>query len=745
MLKVFKNTSFRKFLIFFSFIAVGLAPKLAHASIWSKIASLPVTIPGNLVNVVFGIFAGITQVLLVLGNKILIWVLSPGFIGLSYTNPAGNPIIETGLSITKGFVNMFLVLILVYIALATILRIAGYGTKKLLITFVIVALLVNFTHILCGVVVDASNIAMNFFIEGIGETGGATLTNKLSNIYQGLAAGMFDGANWEIQGMISTMARLSTIVVVNLFTFLIFLLFAFIFIARYVVIWILVILSPLAFACYILPNTRQFAIKWWRNLLQWSFIGVVCAFFLYLGMQLANLGPDTFGEPEGLAASVLPYTVPLVFLVGGFIFGLQTSAVGATAVVNFARTRGKQAGKWGAKQTLGRALASQKGQAAAKKAAKFRFGIKKAADIDGPWKKAAAGAGYYASSPLRWMVRAGGRGALQYGASMERDISKEMKDIENKYGKDKGTVAAAYADQLKQIPAIQWQRKIAFGRKLAELKGGKGLEKLGNDELKEIMRLTARYNPGKFKDIYKYKPEMIEDKDPEVRKTIATALFGAKPGEHKNVKSLVDAGMSEAEAIKTAAFEEAVDDLKPDDINKLTKNTLNKVGFQKAAAKKKPWDFIRKLGDAKGGEGLNYLETVQNVAEQELGLEEIAKSNPSLLRSPYSSGGRMFMREWSSKNEQGKTVNLSKENIEEIIKTEQEKVRAEEKRKAAEESATVEEIPKEEEKKPKGSFGVGKGKSTPRGRPGVDKKETPPEGRPGVDKKKKPPQGTGNV
>ena len=75
---------------------------------------------------------------------------------------------------------MILVLILIYIALATILRLAGYETKKLLVTFVIVALLVNFAPVICGLVVDASNIVMNYFVKDL--SGGQQLVNSAKSI-----------------------------------------------------------------------------------------------------------------------------------------------------------------------------------------------------------------------------------------------------------------------------------------------------------------------------------------------------------------------------------------------------------------------------------------------------------------------------------------------------------------------------------------------------------------------------------
>lgn len=283
-------------------------------------------------------------------GSFLNWVLSPNFISYSYTNPGGpnaNPIIEVGLGVTQGFVNMILVLILVYIAIATILRLAGYETKKLLITFILVALLVNFAPVICGVIVDASNIVMNFFVQDLkADAFGKTMGTKVEQILAG-----FD---WKTP-IGEAYGRILQLVVMVGFLFVlanILFLFAIIFILRYLVIWLLVILSPLAFVCYILPMTRKYFDKWWEQFINWSFIGVTAGFFLYLGLLFvtkiqagAAIAAPTTGE-GGLFDSVLPYFISAIFLGLGAVFGIQTSAIGASTVISGIKRGNKASIKW---------------------------------------------------------------------------------------------------------------------------------------------------------------------------------------------------------------------------------------------------------------------------------------------------------------------------------------------------------------------------------------------------------------
>lgn len=289
-------------------------------------------------------------------GSFLNWVLSPNFISLSYTNPANNPIIKTGLGVTQGFVNMLLVLILVYIAIATILRLADYEAKKLLMTLIIVALLVNFAPVITGLIVDASNIVMNFFIQDLkadafGKAMGTKVDQISFNFDESLAM-----TNYKYILQLAIMIPFLLILGNILF------LFAIIFILRYLVIWLLVILSPLAFACYVLPMTRKYFDKWWEQFINWSIIGITCGFFLYLALLLVVNIPTSINPPnteEGtLFNAILPYFVSVIFLGLGAIFGVQTSAMGASTIVTAVKKGNKASTKW-VRTAAGRGLKQQ--------------------------------------------------------------------------------------------------------------------------------------------------------------------------------------------------------------------------------------------------------------------------------------------------------------------------------------------------------------------------------------------------
>jgi hypothetical protein len=303
----------------------------------------------------FTILGSIAITFVSLAISIMTYVLSLNFINLSYTNPAGNPIIQAGLQITTYFANIILILVLIYIALATILRLAGYQTKKLLITLVAVALLVNFAPVICGLIVDASNIIMNYLTKNLGEF--FSFSDKLSDLWKTL----LNEDTWKAESTLAEACVKAFIMTVFGFTAgFAFFTFALIFLARYVAIWVLVILAPLAFVCYILPITKKYALLWWNQFLNWSFIGVTCLFFLYLASILFSKADAIFYNPGigalGREINILfIYFVPLAFLYVGLVVGLTTSAMGADSIISATKKGGKWArGKgWSGAKFLG--------------------------------------------------------------------------------------------------------------------------------------------------------------------------------------------------------------------------------------------------------------------------------------------------------------------------------------------------------------------------------------------------------
>jgi len=303
-------------------------------------------------------------------GAILDFVTGPSFVNISYTRPCpapyidcplnANPVIGIGLDITQSFVNLALVVVLVFIAVSIVLKLGEENAKKALARLIIVALLVNFAPVICGLIVDPANIIMNYFLVGIRE---------------GISGILAQVTTWG-SGFMSILSRLTTLsgqatiiaqslvqIILNYAIAFAFFLFTALFILRYLAIWILVILSPLAFVFWILPATKKYWDMWWSNLIQWSIIGIPAAFFLYLGARVYEVLPSVYTtklempgiEPAitGYLDQVFPFFIVVVFLLIGFIVGLQTSAMGATAAISLAKKGWATTGKWTGRKIWG--------------------------------------------------------------------------------------------------------------------------------------------------------------------------------------------------------------------------------------------------------------------------------------------------------------------------------------------------------------------------------------------------------
>lgn len=326
----------------------SLAPAAtASGSSWvDTIISLPTSIPLAIVGTIWWAVSGIARALANFAFGLTQWVLSDGFTKLSYTNPKNNEIIKVGLDVTMSFVNMLLVVALVYIALATILRLAGYETRKALVSFIIIAILVNFAPTICGLAVDASNIVMNFFVNGVKDKviNPAAAGDVAAKTSVGIAGMWGDALKLDSNKVLIQISFFGVSSVVYIFTFFIYMLFAFIFIGRHIALWLLTILSPIAFACYALPFTKKYFNDWREQFVEWTMIGINCAFFLYLAQyftsqMLVNTNSSLYVDPSKVqsytqvAGTLLPMFVPLVFLLFGLLYGMRTSAWGTGAII----------------------------------------------------------------------------------------------------------------------------------------------------------------------------------------------------------------------------------------------------------------------------------------------------------------------------------------------------------------------------------------------------------------------------
>lgn len=277
----------------------------------------------------FAVMLLASYITLQFANSILNWAVSSPF-NLSMTSPSGNIMIELGWTLLRDFTSMLFVLGLAYIGLATALNFSNFNTKKTFVNLLIIALLVNFTPVICGVIVDIANIVTNFFVQGV----------DFSAMVGAVWDGFGQNFGFGVDAFLASFTKVILGFAYSLITGLILLAFAGLFLFRHVAIWLLVIASPLAFFAWIFPQTRKFFNKWWHQFFLWSFVGVPAGFFLYLAYALTVHLKDNpivqaymFDPSSGYFAKLVPHLIVGVFLWAGLFATRKVTPMGAKAAL----------------------------------------------------------------------------------------------------------------------------------------------------------------------------------------------------------------------------------------------------------------------------------------------------------------------------------------------------------------------------------------------------------------------------
>ena len=336
-------------------------------------------------------------------------ILREGFNG----RPA---IVNTGWTVTRDIANMFFILIMVVIAFATILRFERYGVKQLLPKLIFVALLINFSMILCFVLIDITNLSANFFISNAQSLNGQQV--PLSQIFldglqvtrsyttsfceshlmdredcenynftptelstcQTIAQNKFD----ECKKTMETAAKKEKedesvihVIVSQMGSAAVLFIAAFIFwagalimVIRMVIVWFLVIIAPLAFILGILPVLSKHWKGWLEQFTRWCLFAPVFAFFIWLASricaqgileQISALQNNTLvtrGTNVSQFFSDVKYIYNFIFvaafLLGGLIAANKMGIAGASAAMSVGKKWTNSAKGWAKKQTVDR-------------------------------------------------------------------------------------------------------------------------------------------------------------------------------------------------------------------------------------------------------------------------------------------------------------------------------------------------------------------------------------------------------
>lgn len=358
-------------------------------------------------------------------------------------NVVNSVLVQTGFGVSLAIANLGFVLAIVVIAIATIIRYESYGLRQTLWRLIVAAILVNFSLVIAGSIINLSNSFSKYFLTGLpGQGGGCSsvdptscsfamnmaalyqpqqfiapdasgLSNKLgsSDVFSGLAAGtgaLFGNAIAPIVSLF--LAGFGLFLMVIVLGVLVALL-----LIRYVALSLLLVVMPFAWLFWIFPITRNNWSRWWSTFIRWCIFAPIVLFFLYLviatGASIRNNSPGNpySGETPGFksgSASILVSPIsnflgnalsPIVgtFLdaivlmgltVGGLVMANSMSLTGASAVINAGRSAASWGAVWGGRKA-GRALTYPLRTERGKKVQESVREVKLGAKIGADWGK----------------------------------------------------------------------------------------------------------------------------------------------------------------------------------------------------------------------------------------------------------------------------------------------------------------------------------------------------------------------
>jgi len=301
-------------------------------------------------------------------------------------------------TILRNIVNSLLVLGLIGIAIATILGYKKYAWKQILWKLILVALLVNFSLVISGIVVDTSNYLAGYFLsisqdngsiaprimEGYGYV--ATTTPGVIDQYD--PPGIFGDDKYKTPEIVgaekpeeieSYSLRFGNFFIISFVMILVggFAVIALLAIFLTVVVRNLFLimllgLSPIVFAAWIFPDTEKYWKMWWKQFIKWCLFPAIFAFTLFLALTVMNNMP-AIGTESSMAVTIIHMTLLSMFLVGGLIFSIQSGGVVSKTVLQQSSKIGAAAGAFVGYKALKGATSSETWRKAQKKLEGSKF------------------------------------------------------------------------------------------------------------------------------------------------------------------------------------------------------------------------------------------------------------------------------------------------------------------------------------------------------------------------------------
>lgn len=555
---------------------------LAEAMVWAGAV---------IIGLVFWVFNWIGILVLAIASLVLQAMMS--FVLEAGYTPYTDLSVLVGWRVVRDIAHMVLIFALLAIGISTILGIRlndrDESVGKQLITFIAIAIVIHFTPLITGVIIDISNIFTKiFFDQAQSAVGGFGDHHPFGSSWEdfdkiGDARG---AAGYTLGLIISLFYSIGAATV--LFSA------SFILIARVIAIQILVILSPLAFVARLLPGGRQKFEQWFHQFIQWCFLPVGMGLFLWLSAVIlangmaacteaityqeqfhdlggdraklgsyvqSNIGIDTSTPEANVAANQIiggsnlcKATVSgmaLATIVAGIFISASTSAYGAQIITKRAKSAFVSVSKYAARQGI-RASAAIATRGASETLRRTGGGLRR-------------GSGRLQTSNNRMLRGIGkatdivGAGAGGMGSGMDwtgRKLDQAIKDPSSLNIKDlPGEVAQDYLQsRAKGGKQEEIATNVSRGLRRVGMHGQAdniqtNLDKIG--DLSEVRTTMKGFSDQALKDILA-NPDIWNTQGGKERQMVAFEMLSEKPKGRETIQKLVRDGKVDLDKIAQA-------------------------------------------------------------------------------------------------------------------------------------------------------------------------------------------------
>lgn len=334
------------------------------ARIWSAIVDTIIAIPSGIILFAAGIIGKLIGFFFSWLIYFFAWILDTAISGFNITNAK---IVQIGWTATRDLANMAFILALIVIAISTILRVKAFAAQQMLWRVIVAALLVNFSLVFGGVIIDVSQMLAKFFVNAATGNNPGEFSIRLAHAMDitafynpgtgSFSATIFKSVN---QIWVAPAGIILGLVAIVIMTF-VFGAAAFFMLVRVIWLWILLIFAPFAWAALAFPGQNKYFSEWWHKLFHWAFFAPVFTFLMWLSLQLfqenGRLAPGVFSSVVPALGKKAIASVEASAPEAIMQFGLMTGLMVASLMV------AKKFGAYGAKAIEGATMGAAKSTA----------------------------------------------------------------------------------------------------------------------------------------------------------------------------------------------------------------------------------------------------------------------------------------------------------------------------------------------------------------------------------------------